>query len=770
MGDQHKAEMARFKSWQAANLPADRWLGDPHRVEPPRLKGDWSNLDGSAFDRDLRSANFGRVKAQNTKFRDLDLRGADFEKADLVGADFENAELLDATFRDADLRDADFSGSHGLTIESFGGAKLQGASLPEDLGKFEEMENIAEISRNIQRTFQFLLILCGFASLTILSIKDQDLIVRDETSMTSLPVLNASITPITFSFIVPLLILTIYVYQCLYAISLWRLLSFLPAFFPDGMPLDRRAHPTVLNTFIRFHLNNVPNETHDVLQCLLRGMIAFGLPPITLSIFWMGCLRLHNVGLTTFHSALVGTGSGVLLFVFSVAGPILRGETSRRPRHVSSGDAPVGIGPTPGLGRLRTVAASAATVAVLSAATWFTPVLLGIVILGLTLIAIIGTFAPPRMRRKQVPSIIFLSGYILLVSSVLCSIACRCFESENPTLKVIKVDEARTFPVVQNHEWLRILGLNRLLSGLGLNPFIDVRSRFVSHRAANWTGHPKTEGEEMLSVSGVDLERFDLRSMDGERAFLAKANLRSANLEGAYLRFANLRGADLTNARLANAYLRGASLREANLQGADLESAIFSIDQDDPTKKMGANLQGAKIDFRTKFRVADLIDSRANNLALAYFGETEPDKNDRPEVTQHKQDMELKLKTLEKMGVPRKTDQELSMGRLIGKHFVGLSMQGADFTDFNLSESTFRCGNNEDVDLTGALFIRADLTNVKFMGANLQGADFSQAVLDGTTFECCKLEGTTFDGAKAHKVQGLDDTDKALHGLTEIPH
>ena len=100
--------------------------------------------------------------------------------------------------------------------------------------------------------------------------------------MTSLPALNAKITPINFSYVMPAMIFLIFLYHFIYTVSLWRLLSFMPAFFPDGTPLDRRAYPTILNTFVRYNLVNVKNETFDLLQCLGRGLIAFGVPPLTL--------------------------------------------------------------------------------------------------------------------------------------------------------------------------------------------------------------------------------------------------------------------------------------------------------------------------------------------------------------------------------------------------------------------------------------------------------------------------------------------------------
>ena len=69
-------------------------------------------------------------------------------------------------------------------------------------------------------------------------------------------------------------------------------------------------------------------------------------------------------------------------------------------------------------------------------------------------------------------------------------------------------------------------------------------------------------------LSGINLEKADLR-----RANLRGADLREANLMGASLYRADLRGADLKGANLKGANLHRATLRGANFHKADLHRA-----------------------------------------------------------------------------------------------------------------------------------------------------------------------------------------------------
>ncbi len=79
----------------------------------------------------------------------------------------------------------------------------------------------------------------------------------------------------------------------------------------------------------------------------------------------------------------------------------------------------------------------------------------------------------------------------------------------------------------------------------------------------------------LITASGLQLEKAKLQEADLERANMEGINLQEANLlrtelQGTDLQRANLQGADL---RLAD--LQGALLQEANLQGTDLSLAIL---------------------------------------------------------------------------------------------------------------------------------------------------------------------------------------------------
>jgi uncharacterized protein YjbI with pentapeptide repeats len=725
-----ESQLRKHDSWREECLPQSGFDSREIASDPPPFRGDWSGAH--LIGKDLRRADFRAVDAMRlVKFDGADLRGARLDKLDLSGASFEGTRLNGATFRNADLRDAALIGSQGLSCESLAGADLRGATLPEDASEFHGLEAVADASKYLQGSFRLIFALCGFSALTILSMKDENLILHNGQFTTQLPILQAVVSPLMFAYMAPLVILILYAYQVFYSLSLWRLLSFLPAYFPDGTPLDRRAHPMLINTFVRVELDRLKTERHDLFQYVARGLIAFASPPLTLTVFWVSCLKMHNAALSGVQSLFVACASFLFLFVMTLAGGILRGELKSERLQVRSffGD------------RSSTVI-TLLFLSYAATAPFLRQDLVGLPVCGILIFLVMKKYVV-NIRKSRYSHAVFNLLFVGLVNFLLClMLSATSIASRNDSLKVILVGDpkgAKAAGRVRFPEDKLPSLFPYLLGKINYYPFLDLRGRVISHRPDSWTGQSEKENDEMLAVSGADLEGTDLRSMDAERTFLAKANLRRADLRDAYLRFSNLREADLTDARLQGTYLRGANLRNAILFSADLRGAIFSADLKDPDPRIGPNFQGAKIDRTTLFHPQQIRSERVNNFALAYFGVADLKDWYDPENEF--------LQGLLRIGIGARIDDDLANKKLPCQNFDGFAMAGADLRDFELHGSTFRGqqpGRDARMDLTGALFAGADLTGADFSHADLTGADFSRANLAGTNFDRAKLSGAKF--------------------------
>jgi hypothetical protein len=255
-----------------------------------------------------------------------DLRGARLDGVSLQGADLKGARLDGAVLRDVDLRDAHLEGATGLSVEDLAGADLSSADLPADIGEFTQLGGVAEAAKYTQSVFRLLLLLCGFAALTAMSVRDENLVLRDGQSLTQLPLLQAEVSPQVFAYVMPALILLLYGYQSLYTVSLWRLYSFLPAYFPDGAPLDRKAYPSMTNIFVRYSLRRIENEKNDDLSFLLHWFITFGVPPLTLAVVWLAGLKKHDAMLSFAQALFLGLATFLSAFMLALSGSIIRNE------------------------------------------------------------------------------------------------------------------------------------------------------------------------------------------------------------------------------------------------------------------------------------------------------------------------------------------------------------------------------------------------------------------------------------------------------------
>ena len=151
--------------------------------------------------------------------------------------------------RGADLRGQDLRGVAGLLPEHLAGAVLTGATLPDDLAKFDALGQVAAISSEARKVFLGLLVGCVYSWLVIGTTKDVALILN--TSSSPLPIINAPIPITGFYVIGATLLAAVYCYFHFYLQPLWRALATLPAVFRDGVAQDDKTDPWLLTNLVR---------------------------------------------------------------------------------------------------------------------------------------------------------------------------------------------------------------------------------------------------------------------------------------------------------------------------------------------------------------------------------------------------------------------------------------------------------------------------------------------------------------------------------------
>lgn len=592
-----------------------------------------ANLAGARLaDARLRSADLSRAN-----LRGCDLSGANLAGADLSRADLQGATLRRAVLRDAILSDADLSEAGGLLPGQLGGAQVVGASLPADIAKFEGLANVAEASKATQSLFTSIIFVCAYTWLTIASTTDVQLLNNAAPPSSRLPILGIDIPPVRFYMVAPLLLLCLYVYFQLGLQRLWEELSELPAVFPDGRSLDKKAYPWLLNVLVRAHLPRLrDNRSHlSRWQARISVLLAWGLVPATILLAWARYLRAHDWVTTWLHIGLFAGAVGAGLAFRRLAASTLRGSERRSFMWRRAWKDARALG---GLATLGTAVA-----------------------LSLLSFGFIEGIDPASVQTPQQAQRLLAEHY--------------------------RVDPRRWVP----------LGLRRL----GLGTSADLTDASLSTKPANWSpAHPElidaVKGADLehrnlkhamaFNAFGVNayMQQSDLRWADFREADLRRADFRAARMRGVNFRFANLAGADfrnkaevgeadltearffeataegakfkkaiLRNANFGKAHLRGADFSEADLTGADLTGAdLRPLEPPDPkgTPKPAvlakAVLNGANL-MRADLRGADLRGAslRGVNLADADLDEAKLQGADLENVTGLTPEQLLKAET-----------------------------------------------------------------------------------------------------------------------------
>jgi uncharacterized protein YjbI with pentapeptide repeats len=544
---------------------------------------------------DLRGADLGEARVRRADLyradlREADLAGANLQGADIVRADLQQAQLRRANLRDCNLQDAVLTGCHGLLVGQLGGANLSGARLPDDV-KFEGLGNVAEASKMTQNLFTTILLACAYAWLTIASTTDAQLLNNAAPPSSRLPVLGADIPLVRFYAVVPMLLLGLYVYFHLGLQRLWEELAELPAVFPDGRPLDKKAYPWLLNVLVRAHATRLrENRSHlSRWQARMSVLLAWGLVPLTLLVVWARYLRGHDWFITALHivlvSAAIGAGSGFL----RLAASTLQGSEKRAFlwkkawKHARTNSALIFVGLIAGF-TLLSFGAIEGTDAELTHQ-------------GITERDhyALGGFDP----RHWVPHLFQLAGYrpFAHLEDVHLSTTPPNWAAKKPEHASTEKNEYRVELVDRDYD--------------------EVKGADLEHRnlryASAYNAFLVCSYMKEADLRHSDLRESDLRKADLRRALLTGTNFREADLRGADLKGASgigvrfreaylgeaeldwafLREADFREADLWKADLSGADLTRADLRGAKLEqTTIAPHDGAPPTRLVEANLQG----------------------------------------------------------------------------------------------------------------------------------------------------------------------------------
>jgi uncharacterized protein YjbI with pentapeptide repeats len=771
--------------------------------------------------RDLRGRDLRYVDARNADLRKSNLAGAqldfgNFRDADLSNADFTDASVEGADFTAAVLKWAKLSQARGLGTDSLGAADLSFCELPDSMKEFPALKSVEDLSSYLQGLYKIILTLCAVGVFTMLSFRDEQILEHHQAATAPIPIIGAAVSPAMFAAFVPIVILLFQVYFAIYVISLWTELSHLPAFFPDGTPLDRRAYQTLFNTFVRLHFNLLVERVSDWISAIVSTFLSFYIPPVAIVCFWIGYLRRHDLGITDLEAAVLAFSCLVAGVMTIIARPQIRNEWSEW--------WPYSVGSSLFLGAVA-AAASVLLASVVNAqhrpAMW-----LALTVVWIALIVVLGVLVPCRgtarsFRRARPILIMIVMTVFLPIGGALFSMAGPIFASKNDHILVADVFESSKNNIVamehyaqgRKHHWI-----DRVCHWLGVEPFLDVAAKTISTKPEGWTDDPDKVDVLLDSVVGADLENEDLRSIDANRAFLVRANLHHARLDYANLRNANLRGADLRRANLEGAILRNADLRDAWMWHTRVTGALLGGDDPfEPNEEGRVNLQGARLEG-VECEPYEYL-RRSRNFALAYYGvrngreilrmreETSfgepkslladnaydsalaglrnyPDRENVDGeylaalqrylsssaatdaertgcrfftglVEKFVKRNEQNIVKLGQLGLGYRTDEQLLLGQLPGYQFDDLNLREADMRKFELRGAKFARAI-----LRGALFDDADLRGVDFTNADLSGASLKRAKIDKAVFTGARLGGANLVGAIPAELPMLNDDQK----------
>lgn len=510
-----------------------------------------------------------------TNLGDADLSGSDLADADFSRALFSGANLTDTRFINrAVLTEADLSDARGLRCEQFSGADLTGARLPDSIACFDKLRYVAEVGQIARPIYLFLMLLAIFSFLTIVSTTDAALIANAPSAV--LPNLATQIPAASLFSVGPALLIFMFIYLHLYLLGVWEALAELPARFPDGTSLEKKANPWLIISLVRLRTDqswkNQPAVV--VFRELVVVFLVWGVVPLALLLFWWRYLARHD---------LLGSMAQIALFLFSVWMAItlfrittgaLRGKTLNIDRAKAS--------------RLALV----------------------LLVAGLVMGAL--SFAIIRYPLK----LVFWGAKQ---------------DPEHATLFVANVDGAEFSTKPGGWDGDNIdavkgasLRYADMRDAFGQYAFLvnaDLRKAILSG-ADIYQGDFRAANMEKARLNGANLDVANFSEACLRKAELRDADLEDAIFDNAYLGKADLSKAELLHATFVNTYLQGAVFVDAEMQSANFTGAVLTCFQkeDRVAERVCANLAGAEMEA-VDFSHADLrfANLEAVNATAARF-------------------------------------------------------------------------------------------------------------------------------------------------------
>jgi uncharacterized protein YjbI with pentapeptide repeats len=500
--------------------------------------------------------DFAKIKLADIDLSSADLRGANFSEADLTDATLEHADLSNSNFqgatllrtvlRGANLENVDFTKATGLLPAQLAGTNLAGVRLPERFGDFDALRVVEEESKNARTLFFGTLLACVYGWLTIAS--TTDVLLLTNSSSSPLPIIGASIPIVSFFVVGPLMLFLLYIYLHLHLQRLWERLADLPAVFPDGRSLGKRAYPWLLTGLV-YSFNPYLKGRRPPLSRLQAGvslLVAWWLMPLTITLFWGRYLRRHDwIGTSLHIVVLVGAiAAGILLY--QLAATTLRGHRKN----------------------------PASFIATLTTATMYKRLL-----------------------------------WILALAVVVYVFSFGIIEGVPPDFESVDSDQSlihANLSASDARKWAP-----RLFQAIGYKPFADLREADVSTRLPNWKGQDEDElnlvkrgrlrGSNIRFADatraflvGADLNRANLQGIYLYHANVRLADLAWADLKEAFAYEADFQGTILQNADLRAVDFSGSNLSGANLKGARLDGANFENVNLNKTNLSGTSLTAVK--------------------------------------------------------------------------------------------------------------------------------------------------------------------------------
>ena len=462
-----------------------------------------------------------------------DLREADLSETDFFGADLRNSELQQANFTQA----------KNLVNAQLGGANLSGATLPEDSLKFDGIYQVEHAIKYTQRIFVVMVLGCIYTWLTVASTSDANLITNSTVS--PLPIIGNKIDIAGFYFVAPIILVCVYCYLHIYLQRLWERLAILPAFFPDGQPLDQKILPWFPTGLLYKHFVHLSKNAPPLAR--LQTWISIGilwllLPVFTLPIIWLGYFPQHFWPVTLVHVVLI-----LVTTWFGTYSYLLARKTLQNRANLLSLFWPTCMSCFAGL-------------------AW--------------LVLSYGGFQAVHQHFNMMQEVQSKERGVVSIKSI---------------------------PNQFVENWFQRFIL-RVFGFVAHSPLPNLEGADVSIKPSNWTGDQidtvvgaRLNGRHLSYTNAprAFLVNAELGDADLQRANLVEADLRRAKLgatklAGAYLIKAKLQSADLTGADLRGAFLMEANFVNANFFKAEAEKAWLN----------GANLQGANLQ-RANFQCVD---------------------------------------------------------------------------------------------------------------------------------------------------------------------